>query len=138
MALSARRGCDARREVRKQRILRVLNLEDTSLERLAPSRLRDREAFSCIHQNLWAFHSVPQQAAAASLEDLHFDQVHHADLDGNACAGRVMGLLPGLCNVRLRPYIGDRDLASRSEFLGRKGAVGAAVPGNSGRVHAFP
>jgi len=45
---------------RKQGILESLDLEDTSAEHLAPSRLRDREASSiCIRASSSTIHSVP-------------------------------------------------------------------------------
>jgi hypothetical protein len=44
VVLSQSQGTSLQHDCGKQRILEVLNLEDTQLEHPAPSRLRDREA----------------------------------------------------------------------------------------------
>jgi hypothetical protein len=46
VVLSPSRYASLQHDCGKQRILRLLNLEDTPLEHPAPSRLRDREAFT--------------------------------------------------------------------------------------------
>src|SRR5713226_341159 len=73
-------------DVRKQRILKLLNLEDSSSEHLAPSRLRDREA-SSVYRRVSLNNSLCAPTGSnCSTQRRALDEVHDARRESDPCS----------------------------------------------------
>jgi hypothetical protein len=134
--MSEPRSANLQHHYGQQRILGVLNLEDTPYEASCAFAIeRSRGACS---RRVYLLYSHSTPPCATTVESVHPDSRHHALRDRCSRSIGVISLFAGLSDACLHHSVGGRGHLFRSRHPDRQVRVGAPLRWRSGSIYAVP